>query len=248
MTDFLMDPTRVFHSPFRVSTATQRSRSQVRQALAVADPLLVSLDAGEAGLHRKVNRPHPNAPFDRLLHGMTVFPEFYRGMLWVEVILVRGLNDSQQALPAIANAVGRIQPDAVHINLPTRPPAETWVEPPDEEGLVRATAILGDLAPEVRPAQGAFDLSGYEDIAYAVVAIITRHPMRLQELELAFSRWTPGRVAEALSSLEARGRVHVVERLGSRYWSAASAQYPEEKGSFRTVPRLRPRKQLDEGA
>jgi len=31
MTDFLMDPARVIHSPFRVSTATQRSRSQVRR-------------------------------------------------------------------------------------------------------------------------------------------------------------------------------------------------------------------------
>lgn len=44
-----------------------------------------------------------------------------------------------------------VRPDEVHINLPTRPPAETWVQPPDEKGLLRALAILGDVARVVHP-------------------------------------------------------------------------------------------------
>ncbi len=45
-------------------------------------------------------------------------------------MLVNGLNDSASALWDIAKVLDRIRPDAVHINLPIRPPAEPWVQPP----------------------------------------------------------------------------------------------------------------------
>ena len=61
-------------------------------------------------------------------------------------MLISGLNDTEEALRAIAAALRQIRPDAVHINLPIRPPTETWVQPPDAEGLMRAVAILGDTA------------------------------------------------------------------------------------------------------
>jgi hypothetical protein len=79
-------------------------------------------------------------------------------------------------------------------NLPTRPPAETWAEPPDEEALTRAVAIPGDVAEIVHPAVGSFDLSRSDSLLEAVVGIVTRHPMRQEEPELALSQWAPGQV------------------------------------------------------
>ena len=84
-------------------------------------------------------------------------------------LLVRGLNDTAPALRDIAAMLGEIRPDEVHINLPTRPPAETWVQLPDEEGLMRARAILGNIAHVVHPAQGTFDLSGCHNLTEAIV-------------------------------------------------------------------------------
>jgi wyosine [tRNA(Phe)-imidazoG37] synthetase (radical SAM superfamily) len=199
---------------------------EVRDDLAPADVVLPSLDAGDASLYRAINRPHPQASYDRLLQGLVDFRRVYRGKLWVEVMLVRGLNDGKLELQRIAKALNRIQPDAVHINLPARPPAEDWVQPPDEEGLMRATSILGEVAVVVHPVDGDFDLSGCENIVDAVVAIITRHPMRQQELLQALARWAPGQVRETLTALEASGRAQVVERFGSRFWSAVGARYP----------------------
>jgi len=125
----------------------------------------------------------------------------------------------------IAAALQRIEPE-VHIVLPTRPPAEPWVEPPDEDGVMRAAAILGDVARVVHPAEGTFDLSGYNSVVDAIVSIITRHPMREDELARALERWTPGQVQEALQALALSGQAQVVERYGARFWSAAGAQYP----------------------
>jgi hypothetical protein len=130
----------------------------------------------------------------------------------------------------------RIQPDEIHINLPTRPPAETWVQVPGKESVARAMAILGDTASVVSPAEGSFDLGGHESVADAIIAIITRHPMDEKELEHTLEELTPGRVREALLDLEASGRAQVVERFGTRFWSAAPSHYPDEIRSRATEP------------
>ena len=200
---------------------------EVREELAAADAVLPSLDAGEGRLYLRINRPHPESTFDRLLGGLIEFRKVFHGKLWVEVMLVRGLNDTDEALREIAGALERIGPDAIHVNRPIRPPAETWVEPPDEEGVMRAVSTLGRLAEVVHPAEGSFDLGGHESLVDAVVAIIRRHPMSELELEQALTRSRPGQVNEALKALEASGRAQVVDRYGSRFWSAASSHYPE---------------------
>jgi len=202
---------------------------EIREELSAADAVLPSLDAGSPQLYRKINRPHPEVTFERLLEGLVRFREGYQGKLWVEVMLVRDLNDSEAALNEIAAALERIQPDKVHVLQPTRPPVENWVQPPTEDGLLRACAILGDIASVVHPASGSFDLSGVESLIDAVVGIITRHPMREQELVETLERWSPGDVAATLSKLEKSGRAQSVERYGVHFWSASPAFYPVEK-------------------
>jgi wyosine [tRNA(Phe)-imidazoG37] synthetase (radical SAM superfamily) len=209
---------------------------QVRQALKTADAVLPSLDAGSAPLYRRINRPHSQTTFERLVNGLILFRREYTGKLWIEVMLVRGLNDSDQALADIAALLRRIQPDEVHINLPTRPPAETWVQPADEETLLKALVIFSDVARVIHPSEGAFDLGCCDSVLEAILAIITRHPMRQDQLQEALDRWAPGQAESVLAELEASGRAQVVERLGSRFWSAGQSHYPDLAHSQAAAP------------
>jgi wyosine [tRNA(Phe)-imidazoG37] synthetase (radical SAM superfamily) len=207
---------------------------EVREELALADAVLPSLDAGTPELYQRVNRPVAGLPFESLLEGMIAFRKGYQGKLWVEVMLVQGLNDSELALRDIANALARIQPDEVHIVLPTRPPVETWVQPPNEESLLHARALLGDIAHVLHPGSGSFDLSGNESLTEAVVGIITRHPMRESELIETLQHWSPGDIAATMIELERSGKAQIVERFGIRYWSASPSIYPDVAQSERT--------------
>lgn len=202
---------------------------EVREDLSVANAVLPSLDAGTPELYRRINRPHPQLTFERLVDGLAAFRDEYQGQLWVEVMLVRGLNDSEVALRAIVSALERIRPDQVHLVLPTRPPAETWVQPPDDEGLLRACAILGDTACVIHPASGSFDLGETESLVEAIVGIITRHPMREDELVETLKNVSTREVTDTLAELEKSGKAQVVERFGVRFWSASPAYYPTLK-------------------
>ena len=202
-----------------------------------ADAILPSLDAGTAKLFLQINRPYPEITFKRMLHGLAVFQRNYWKNLWVEVMLVQGLNDTEAALEAIAAALHQIGPDEVHINIPTRPPVETWVKPPDEEGLMRARAILGKYAKVVHPADGTFYLGDSDDLVEAIVKIITRHPLRAEELEQILAEWAPKQVKQVLEQLENSGRAQIVERYGVQFWSAAPSYFPDQVRSQAAAPR-----------
>jgi wyosine [tRNA(Phe)-imidazoG37] synthetase (radical SAM superfamily) len=195
----------------------------VRGELLAADAVMPSLDAGDPTLFRKVNRPWPSLKFDAHARGLAQFREVYTGRLWVEVMLVGGLNDTEQALTGIAAALHRVHPDRVDLTLPERPPAESWVHPPDEAGLQRALDILGAIAQVAPPPQCKFSLSGETDVIQAVIDVITRHPMREADLRGALQGWKPSQVENALATLALSGQAQVVERNGERFWCVAEA-------------------------
>jgi wyosine [tRNA(Phe)-imidazoG37] synthetase (radical SAM superfamily) len=209
---------------------------QVRVALLEADAVLPSLDAGSPRLYRQINRPHPETTFERLVNSLILFRREYRGKLWIEVMLIQDLNDSDQALDDLAALLKRIQPDEIHINLPTRPPAETWVKPADESTLLKALVKFSDTARVIHPSDGTFELGCCDNIVEAVLQIITRHPMRQDQLEQALAQWAPDQVSEVLNDLQASGRAQVVERLGAHFWSAEQSRYPDDAQSKAAAP------------
>jgi wyosine [tRNA(Phe)-imidazoG37] synthetase (radical SAM superfamily) len=201
-------------------------REDVRRELAAADAVMPSLDAGSKELHRAVNRPHPGLTLARHVEGLVAFREGFAGRLWVEVMLVAGLNDTEPALRDLAAAVRRIGPDEVHINVPSRPPAERWVKAPAPRVLEQARSILGVEARVVLPVPGDFELDSRSPVADAVLEVITRHPMSEGELVAALSRhWAPDDVAGALDELASDDRAQMVMRQGRRFWSAAAYRY-----------------------
>jgi wyosine [tRNA(Phe)-imidazoG37] synthetase (radical SAM superfamily) len=101
----------------------------VAEPLMSADLVIPSLDAGDAAMFGRINRPHPGIDFDRMVRGLVGFRQKYRGRIWLEVMLLDGLNDSEPAVRKIAELAGRIRPDRVQLNTAARPPAEGAVRP-----------------------------------------------------------------------------------------------------------------------
>jgi wyosine [tRNA(Phe)-imidazoG37] synthetase (radical SAM superfamily) len=207
-------------------------RPEMRIELAAADAVLPSLDAGNPSLYRKINRPWPKLTFERLLEGLIAFREEYAGQLWVEVMLVKDLNDTVKALQEIAAALEKIRPDQVHLLLPVRPPAETWVQPSYTSGLLRAQDILGVVAPVVTPdsVSGVTTAPNVtlDNLGPAILGIVTRHPMREKELCSVLTKWSPDEVHQTLDILLAAGKVQVVQRFEQSFWSSAESFYASE--------------------
>ncbi|NTW11587.1 MAG: radical SAM protein, partial [Chlorobiaceae bacterium] len=194
---------------------------EVRREVLEADAVLPSLNAGSEELHQLIGRSSREFTFRRHLEGLAALRREYAGKLWIEVMLLGGINDSDEALNDIACALREIDPDMVHIVLPTRPSPDQVVQLPAEERIDRAIAIFSDVAPVVHPSKGVMDLSGAADILQAVTAIVSRHPVQQRELQKALENCFPGdrnKASESMNALLESGRFSIVDHNGEPYW------------------------------
>jgi wyosine [tRNA(Phe)-imidazoG37] synthetase (radical SAM superfamily) len=208
-----------------VTNGALLSRPDVRDDLLAADAVLPTLDAGSETVYRRINRPAAGLTFAEHLDGLRTFRRAYPGRLWVEVMLVGGVNDDDDALQDIARALREVEPDAIHVNQPARPPAEAWTLAPEPGVVARATALFGPTARAVPPTSGALDLLGPDGAEEAVAAAVTRHPMSVDEVVAALSCWDAVEVRVALGRLATGGRIRRITRLGRSFWTSAAARY-----------------------
>jgi wyosine [tRNA(Phe)-imidazoG37] synthetase (radical SAM superfamily) len=213
-----------------ITNGSLLSQPEVREELKTADAVLPALDAGNADLYRKINRPWPKLTFEALVNGLVAFRHEYTGKLWIEVMLVKELNDTEEALREISTVLSRIHPDLVHLAVPDRPPAEPWVKPADEMGIMRAMAILSGYTNVVYPAVGKFEIRKSGNISDQILAIITRHPVLEQDLVCGLEKHlTAEEIQAVFNDLLASGKAQVVNRYGRRFICLGSAQYPPGK-------------------
>jgi wyosine [tRNA(Phe)-imidazoG37] synthetase (radical SAM superfamily) len=218
-------------TPLPVAVITNGSllhRNDVRQELVPSDVVIPSLDAADPETWKKVNRPHGRLNLEEIIEGMVRFRHMFHGQLWVEVMLVKGINDQEESLLAIRRALDRIAPDEIHLNIPIRPPAEGWVEPADAEGLVRAHVLLGEDALIDTPEEGAFSTAGFDQPLDAVTTIVRRHPMRYDQIVETLDHFPPEAVQAALDELIAVGKMRVVVYRDKAYYVAGAGYYAEK--------------------
>lgn len=162
----------------------------VQQELGLANWVSVKVDAVDEQAWRKVDRPHHSLKLDRLIGGILAFRQSFSGELVTESMLVSGLNDSPAQLEALACYLGRVQPSIAYLGVPTRPPAERWVRPPDEQVINQAYHLVRQHVERVEL------LIGYEGTAFSasgrsaddLLSITSVHPMRLDAVEELLGR------------------------------------------------------------
>lgn len=208
-------------------------REDVRSDLAAADLVMPSLDAADPDTFARINRPSAGVDIETVVEGMVRFRESYGGLVWVEVMLVGGVNDREEPLLALRKALDRIRPDRIHLNTPIRPPAEEWVRPPDASGLVRAHAILQPAVLLEERECGRFAPGDEPSVESEVLSIVSRHPMRERQLREGLAGRSAEEIAEAVSQLERGGRVSRIPFRGDVFLVAAKGPAAVGRGDSR---------------
>jgi wyosine [tRNA(Phe)-imidazoG37] synthetase (radical SAM superfamily) len=157
---------------------------QVRRELAAADLVLPSLDAAREATYRVVNRPLPELTLDRLLDGLAAFRREYRGQIWLEVMLIKGINDTTEELVPLRQALATIAPDKVQLNTVVRPGVEGSARPLEMGEMAAAAAFLGGPV-EVIAAFNREDIVGSPREDEDLVEMLSRRPMTAPDLAQA---------------------------------------------------------------
>lgn len=190
-------------------------RAEVRASLADADLVMPSLDAGSPESFERVNRPHPDITFDRMVEGLVAFSRGFKGKTWLEVFVLAGITDGPDEIGNIAAIVERMRPDRVQLNTVARPPTESGAVAVPATTLDRLRGLFGcpcEVIAEGSPAP-ATGVDGLREVDDEIDALLGRRPCTVEGIAVGLGL-APNEVIKRLQTLCATGAVRAVRSGG----------------------------------
>lgn len=160
-------------------------KEEVRQELSEADWISLKIDAVTKNIWRNIDRPHGSLEHKKILNGIKDFSDFFKGYLSTETMLIEDFNDNVSELGRIADFVKDLDVTKSYLSIPTRPPAEKWVNSASEDKINKGYQIFDKKGINVEY------LIGYEGNAFAhtgdveddLLSITSVHPMKKEAVD-----------------------------------------------------------------
>jgi len=197
-------------------------REEVRRDISLADVVMPSLDAASEEVFKRINEPASGLKLDRIIDGLVEFRKMFRGRIWLEVMFVKGVNDSSREIARIREVLADIAPDQIDLNTVVRPPRRIDAKPVSGGALKEIARKFSEIAPVTiiaatgrkAPRRTPSDLRG------ELVALLSRRSCTLDDIVKALG--LERKVAQlALHRLGAEERISVEEFDGRTYFKIA---------------------------
>lgn len=200
-----------------ITNSTLLFDPQVRHDLYAADLIVPSLDAADQEIFHRVNRCHPYLKIDKIILGLKTFRRYFKGKMWLEIMLVKGVNDAPEHLMKLRRLAYEIEPDRVHLNTVVRPPAEKDARPLTIDELNQVKLLFGPeaeiaLSP-IKKRQRQF----HGNYQKAILAVVENRPVT--EEDLSSSLGIPvHKIKPLLKKLVKDGQIKRVDFWGKTFY------------------------------
>jgi wyosine [tRNA(Phe)-imidazoG37] synthetase (radical SAM superfamily) len=195
-------------------------RKGPRDAAMQADLIMPSLDAATEEMFQRINQPVDGLLIDQIIDGLKETVLEFHGEVWLEVMLVAGLNDTDDELAALGNAVREIRPEQVQINTVVRPAPDRKVQRVDNATLVRARVILGPNATVISSAWEHDVPEGAEHTEQQVLALVSYRPCTMKDVSHGLGMH-PNEAIKYLQHLVSEGKLKREDSDGEMFFVRA---------------------------
>lgn len=192
---------------------------EVRAAAAKADIVKGSLSAWDMDSFRRVNRPTKGLELDQVVAGLRQFRQEFNGKLWLEVFVLKSVNDKPADVARIAALAESIAPDVVQLNTVVRPPAESTAQPISHDDLLRLAPLFSPTAEIIaRFDAGTPTTKESKVTAQHVLAMLMRRPCSAEDISGAFGIGDEA-VTLLVKELLVAGSIYAIERRDALYYA-----------------------------
>ena len=127
-----------------ITNASLLNMPSVRKELCNADLIVPSLDSVDLTSFIKIDRPKEEIKIEGIIDGLVNLRKEFKGKVWLEVMLVKGINDGLEQVRKLKEIIDKINPDKVQLNSPVRSTAEPQVQAVDKKRIEKIKEILGE--------------------------------------------------------------------------------------------------------
>lgn len=178
--------------------------SEVRKDIAQADIVLPSLDAVSQDVFEHINRPHPSLGIDAVIEGLKDFRGEFKGRIWLEIMLIKNVNDDFQHVKNMAEIVSHLNMDRVQLNTVTRPPSEPSAMRLAARELEEIRSMFGPACEIISTFEKSVDIHVETSVAALILETLKRRPLTLDDIV---------RIT-GMSHFDAKTRLNILEKEG----------------------------------
>lgn len=202
-----------------LTNGTLLSEKEVRTALKAADLVVPSLDAATQEIFEKINRPCPPLKIEEIIEGLQAFRQEYEGSLWLEIMLVKDVNDSPSHIQKLKEAADRIKPDKIQLNTVIRPPAEKSARALSPDELESIKKEFGERCEIIAEFDKKSFAASQENLEEAILGLIQRRPVTISDISSSLGTHS-NEVIKYLDFLLKDGKIRSVTHKGLKYFEA----------------------------
>ncbi|WP_300717924.1 Obg family GTPase CgtA, partial [uncultured Brachyspira sp.] len=184
-------------------------KQEMRSNLLMADLVIPSLDAGNIDTFKLIDQPDKEIDFDSMVNGLIEFRRVFKGEYWLEIFLLKGINDSEEELDDIIKIAKQIKPDMIQLVTATRRTSDNKALALNDEEMKKAKkyfelkcSIKIDIPSVSENAKGNTKKITEEDI----INFLIRQPDTIRMISISFNE-DERRVNELLKKLVESGKL-----------------------------------------
>lgn len=200
-----------------LTNGTLLYQPRVEADLLEADLVVPSLDGASEEVFRRVNRPHSSLTISEVIRGIKTFSRNFKGKIWLEIMLVKGMNDSEKSINEIKKVAREIKLDKIQLNTVVRPPAEESAGALGWQDLERIRSILGKRC-EIIAELKKLERRAYKgDVEEAILTMVKRRPLTLAGISSSLGLHQ-NEVIKYIGLLEREGQIKKRIHREKRYY------------------------------
>lgn len=158
---------------------------QIQQTLSKIDIVKLSLDCVTLTCFKKLDRVDDSIDCTKIVNGMIAFRKLHKKQLITETLFVKTLNDNQEEINKIYDALKLIQPDRVDIGTIDRPPAYD-VKPVSYETLLSVANTFKNLPVTIAHRDKNIIKEEYSEAE--ILRLLLRRPLTQDDIENIFTK------------------------------------------------------------
>jgi wyosine [tRNA(Phe)-imidazoG37] synthetase (radical SAM superfamily) len=184
-----------------LSNASTIDDKSIQEALLKFDTVKLSLDCATPRCLKRLDRSHEGIDVNSIKEGMLAFKSKFANSLIIEILMVKGINDSQEEIAELNRYLLKLNPTRIDIGTIDRPPAYR-VEPLSYEDLHKISLDFDASLPIYiasrkkvvqKPSSYSFD---------EIIVTIKKRPLTYDDIEVLFDSQSKNRVEKLIDNQE----------------------------------------------
>jgi len=192
-------------------------REDIRHRVLGADIILPTLTSAFDSTFRDIHRPHSALEHARIVDGMEKLRQEYKGQLFLEVVLLAGINDTEEEVKGLKALIERIGPDKIQLNTIVRPPADSRAISLDINKMEEIMVFFGEKAEIVAEPSLNGRVTEKNSLVSRFLEMVKRRPLKPDDIANVLNL-SLEEVEDLVKGLLIKGYIRKQEHRGNIYY------------------------------